>query len=158
LILISVPAWQWLYSEHDRQLQHHRRYSAKRLARLLEDAGLEPLRGGGLFHTPLLARSASTALAALGRLVDRHRAPDGGGAPEGLQWNHGAIVSALADSMLRLDTHLSRFMTDRAVWLPGLSEWALCQPDLRAGDDRHRDSSGRRGRGSPLAAPLSEGV
>lgn len=34
-LLITVPAYQWLWSEHDESLHHHRRYTASQLHRLL---------------------------------------------------------------------------------------------------------------------------
>lgn len=40
-LLVFVPALPWLYSEFDRQLEHHRRYSSRSLARLVVDAGYE---------------------------------------------------------------------------------------------------------------------
>ncbi|MCC7087296.1 MAG: class I SAM-dependent methyltransferase [Pirellulales bacterium] len=40
-LLVFVPALQWLYREFDRQLEHHRRYSTRSLARLVVDAGYE---------------------------------------------------------------------------------------------------------------------
>jgi SAM-dependent methyltransferase len=38
-LLVSVPAFQFLWSKHDEVLQHVRRYTARRLRRVLADAG-----------------------------------------------------------------------------------------------------------------------
>lgn len=38
-VIISVPALQWLWSDHDRMCSHFRRYSKKRLIKLLESCG-----------------------------------------------------------------------------------------------------------------------
>lgn len=38
-VLVSVPAFDFLWSAHDRRLQHVRRYTARRLRRALERAG-----------------------------------------------------------------------------------------------------------------------
>jgi cyclopropane fatty-acyl-phospholipid synthase-like methyltransferase len=43
MILITVPAWQFLFSTHDTRAQHYRRYSRKQLMDLLDDNGM----GGG---------------------------------------------------------------------------------------------------------------
>lgn len=43
LVVISVPAHPMLFSEWDRQLGHHRRYTASTLNNLVKSAGLEPL-------------------------------------------------------------------------------------------------------------------
>jgi SAM-dependent methyltransferase len=39
-VIISVPAHQWLFSEHDAALHHFRRYSKARLRNVLESGGL----------------------------------------------------------------------------------------------------------------------
>lgn len=38
-VFITVPAYQWLFSAHDKALHHHRRYSAKELKQKFEQAG-----------------------------------------------------------------------------------------------------------------------
>lgn len=38
-VLITVPAYQWLWSEHDESLHHHRRYTLSELHRKLNQAG-----------------------------------------------------------------------------------------------------------------------
>lgn len=38
--LITVPAFQWLWSDHDLFLEHHRRYSISQLMRVVRKAGL----------------------------------------------------------------------------------------------------------------------
>jgi len=43
-ILITVPAYQWLYGPHDEFLHHKRRYSAKKLREKLVITGLHPLK------------------------------------------------------------------------------------------------------------------
>jgi 2-polyprenyl-3-methyl-5-hydroxy-6-metoxy-1,4-benzoquinol methylase len=40
-LVISVPAFQFLFSDWDRQLGHHRRYTAGALKKLVEGAGLK---------------------------------------------------------------------------------------------------------------------
>lgn len=42
--LITVPAYHWLYSSHDRALSHRRRYGRARLERAVRGAGLVPRR------------------------------------------------------------------------------------------------------------------
>ncbi|SMQ69670.1 Methyltransferase domain-containing protein [Altererythrobacter xiamenensis] len=46
LILITVPAFQWLWSGHDEIHHHKRRYSRKELSASLRAAGLEPVDTG----------------------------------------------------------------------------------------------------------------
>lgn len=56
-LLLTVPAYQWLWSAHDISHHHQRRYTATRLRKVAEAAGLQVLRVG-YFNTllfPLIA-------------------------------------------------------------------------------------------------------
>ncbi len=70
VLLITVPACPFLWSEHDEALNHVRRYRASRLRRLLDEAGLEILRLSPLIATLLLP-------IALLRLLQRLRGKKG---------------------------------------------------------------------------------
>jgi SAM-dependent methyltransferase len=43
-LLITVPAYQWLFGKHDETLHHHRRYILSDLSRSLVQAGYKPVR------------------------------------------------------------------------------------------------------------------
>jgi SAM-dependent methyltransferase len=43
-LLITVPAYQWLWSGHDEINQHFRRYTRRTLLRVAQEAGWEPVR------------------------------------------------------------------------------------------------------------------
>jgi SAM-dependent methyltransferase len=43
-LLVSVPAYQWAWSDHDVQAGHHRRYTRPQLVRLVEGSGMQVLR------------------------------------------------------------------------------------------------------------------
>jgi len=43
-MLLSVPAYQWAWSDHDERAGHHRRYTRRRLVSLVEDAGMSVTR------------------------------------------------------------------------------------------------------------------
>jgi SAM-dependent methyltransferase len=44
LVLLTVPAYQWLWSDHDVWAAHRRRYSQRTLVAAVERAGLRPRR------------------------------------------------------------------------------------------------------------------
>lgn len=46
VLVITVPAYQWLYSSHDAQHHHYRRYTAHQLRTVAKAAGLQPARVG----------------------------------------------------------------------------------------------------------------
>jgi len=43
-LLVTVPAYQWLWSSHDEINHHHRRYTRRSLQRVAEQAGWEQVR------------------------------------------------------------------------------------------------------------------
>ena len=126
-VLVSVPAWDQLYTRHDAILGHYRRYSPAYLRGLLADGGLALVAGGGLFHT-LLPLRALRRLAA-GRFRDADSCRRGQPAIEadtGLaRWRAGARLTALVEAVLRVDGGLSAWSSRASLWLPGLSLWAL---------------------------------
>jgi SAM-dependent methyltransferase len=71
-LLITVPAHQFLWSEHDEALHHKRRYSRRGLRRLISATGFETVRFSSAI-TFLLAPIAVFRLAQ--RLFKRNRAP-----------------------------------------------------------------------------------
>jgi len=48
-LLVSVPAYQWAWSEFDVQNRHHRRYTRRRLVASVEASGLDVVRATYLF-------------------------------------------------------------------------------------------------------------
>lgn len=121
-VLVSVPAYQILFSEHDRMLKHFRRYSPRQCRELLADAGLEVRAEGGLFHSLLALRAVQVSKE---RLVGLSSTPEGIGA-----WNGGPRITRLTTSVLEAETRLSLRLGSRSRVLPGLSYWAFCRrPD-----------------------------
>jgi hypothetical protein len=119
-VLVSVPAYQSLFSEHDRALKHFRRYSPPQLRSVLEAAELSVEARGGLFHALLPVRGAQV-------LQERHRGP----APEqtGIgAWQGDPRVSRLVTAVLDMEARLSLALGTRHMPpLPGLSTWAFCR-------------------------------
>lgn len=96
-LLITVPAYQWLWSAHDTHLHHKRRYTASQLRKVLRDSGLAVDRTT-YFNTLLLP------LAVLGRLYDRfasHSKPSGTTTP-------AAPVNAVLQAIFASERHLLR--------------------------------------------------
>jgi SAM-dependent methyltransferase len=116
--LVSVPAWQALFSQHDVALSHHRRYSPAQMRSLIWQAGLVVEAEGGLFHGLLLPRTVQVALERLG-----HRSPSTGIG----SWDGGPGLTRSVSAALRADTWVSRRLSDSRFVLPGLSYWALCR-------------------------------
>lgn len=73
--LMSVPAYQWAWTNFDVQNEHHRRYTRKRVVTAVEDTGFEVLRATYMFAGTLPFFAAD-------RLVTRVRERGGRAAPE----------------------------------------------------------------------------
>lgn len=116
-VLLSVPAWQALYSRHDEALRHVRRYAPAQARAVIADAGLEVLAGGGLFHSLLLPR-------ALQKLGERRDGP-----PPRLAgaWGAPGWVTAVVRAALSVDSGASALFARLGLDVPGLSWWALCR-------------------------------
>jgi SAM-dependent methyltransferase len=139
-VLVSVPAWQALYTRHDLFLGHYRRYRPAELDRLLAQVGLQRVRDGGLFHGLLLPR-ALQKVSELARGVRSSRGigglssdkTDGSAEIEGEMgiggWDHGAAITAAVTAALAADNVLSSLASGAGVRLPGLSTWALCRKE-----------------------------
>ena len=122
IVLVSVPAWNGLFTAHDTQLKHFRRYSPESAADLIRRCGLSIEEQGGLFHSLLAPRGVSKA-------VEVARAALGLPAvmPNTAAWNGGALVTKLVSSALAVDNRASHLAARHGVQVPGLSWWARCK-------------------------------
>jgi SAM-dependent methyltransferase len=75
-ILVTVPAYQWMWSAHDVTHHHKRRYSKKGLRKVAEAAGLK-VRKLGYFNSLLFPLAAAVRLAgkAAGKTESDDKAP-----------------------------------------------------------------------------------
>lgn len=117
-LLVTVPAFQWLFSGHDRFLKHYRRYSLHQLRTLVQRAGLATRADGYLFISLLAARTLS---------IIRQRWRGRGVETSSLgSWSHGALISKPVELVLRTDNTLLLLLHRWGVTLPGLTAWTLC--------------------------------
>jgi len=119
-LVVTVPAFPFLYSRHDAFLDHHRRYGRKELVRLVRDANLFCVRSGYLFLSLLPIRLAE---------VLRERIT--GGEREGNRgvggWTSGKSLTLAATAIMRCENRLSLLLNSLGVRIPGLTVWAVCQ-------------------------------
>jgi SAM-dependent methyltransferase len=123
-MLVSVPAWQRLFSRHDVALEHFRRYHPHQLTDVLTRTRLQLVASGGLFHSLLSARAAAVAVE---RLVDGAGRSPAVAPQHELEWRGGDASRRLVEACMRADTRLSAWTSRRNLQLPGLSCWALCR-------------------------------
>jgi SAM-dependent methyltransferase len=119
-VLITVPAFQSLFTEHDRRLKHFRRYSRREILELAGSAGLTEAGSGYLFSTLLVPR-------ALRALQERIRAPRSTAAGTDLDsWNAPPLVTRALCAGLCLDNRVCLSAQRAGLTLPGLTAWVLC--------------------------------
>lgn len=112
-LLLTVPAYDWMWSPHDERLHHYRRYTSARLSRLLAESGWSASYLS-YFNTLLFGPAAAV------RLFDRLR---GRGDVTGAE-TPGPVMNALLRS-----TFASEAALLSAVRLPfGLSLMCVAQP------------------------------
>ena len=99
--LITVPAFKFLWSQHDEFLEHKRRYTVAQLEKVVQDAGLQ-VRRAGYFFGFVLPLAASIRL--LERVLPRRRQE-----PQSQLRSHGALTNACLRTICRLELGLVRF-------------------------------------------------
>ncbi len=120
-LLITVPSFQALFSNHDRALRHYRRYSLPQLRRTIDAAGGELVADGYLFGSLLPVR-------VLEKAKERLFPPPGDAADFGVGgWNASPLVTQALRTVFRADNGLMLALSSGRLKPPGLSAWALCK-------------------------------
>jgi SAM-dependent methyltransferase len=118
VVVVSVPAYQRLFSSHDDALAHHRRYSPRHLRDLLAPR-FEVIARGGLFASLLPLRAASVARERIAGPPESHGIGD---------WAAGDGVTRAVRAVLAADAGAGLWLAHRGLATPGLSTWAVCRP------------------------------
>lgn len=119
-ILITVPAYQRLFCSHDRFLGHYRRYSRSQLRSVCRAAGLREVVDGRLFASLVPLR----VLQVMREWVTTPAAPT----TDLATWRGGDAVAAAIARVLVGEGRLALALAERGIALPGLSNFAVCQP------------------------------
>ena len=118
---ITVPACQFLFSDHDVFLNHRRRYYKKKLIRLLKKHGFR-IRESFYFYTGLLlVRFLQLFMLKLKFPVHLRKAV--------ARWKYSEknIVTVLIKNLLDLDFCISRVLGRMNLDFPGLNLCVICQ-------------------------------
>jgi SAM-dependent methyltransferase len=111
-VLITVPAHQWMWSAHDVVNHHKRRYSAKSLRRLIDDAGLR-VELLSPFNSLLFPLAAGARLA--GRVLGKDSSDD-------------ALPPKPVNALFETIFGLERYAIGRVPFPPGVSLVAIASP------------------------------
>lgn len=118
LLLVTVPAYQALFSDHDIRLGHHRRYSRRSLTAAVDGTGWRCDALGGFFASLLPVRT----LAVLAERLRQTRGAAASERPPNLgTWDRGPLVTAAITRALSADAGVGRRAAAFRRGLPGLS-------------------------------------
>jgi SAM-dependent methyltransferase len=112
-VLITVPAFQFLWSGHDDFLEHKRRYTLKQIERVARQAGLQVKQGADYFGLVF-------PIAAALRLA--HKISPRRGAPQSQLAKHHSFTNGVLKSLCRLELPLMRINR-----IAGLTAFCLAQ-------------------------------
>jgi 2-polyprenyl-3-methyl-5-hydroxy-6-metoxy-1,4-benzoquinol methylase len=119
-LLITAPAFQKLYNNHDRWLGHYRRYTRSGLTAKIEQAGLKPVFSAYVFSSLVIFRLVSKVAERLHWTDQRPHQGIG-------HWDYGKTAGRLVSKMLYAnacgDLWLEKFKLPHF----GLSVVILCQ-------------------------------
>lgn len=120
VFIVTAPAFDFLFSKHDRFLGHFRRYSRRSLERRLAECGLRAIKGGSFFFSLFIIRSALVLIEKnVSRTDDRESKGIGG-------WKGVGLFDDLMVLCLRFDFLITRLLQKCGISLPGLSVYAQC--------------------------------
>ena len=111
-IFITVPAFQSLYSLHDKELKHFRRYNHAELKSLVEKCGLKEISWSYFYFSLIFAR-----------LLTKNKTEN----LSGWQKSAESLATKLFVRVLNADFAFCRLLSKIALHLPGLSLLAVCK-------------------------------
>jgi len=120
IIMITVPAFNYLYCSHDKWLGHYRRYSLASLKQHIEAAELSYIEGGYFFTSLLFPRYIQKIIEKFKKPKDIHNQGIG-------NYKGGKIISFFYEKFLLFDFYFFRIFRMIGVKIPGLSAYVICR-------------------------------
>jgi len=120
LFIITVPAYQRLYSRHDEQLGHFKRYNRKELIQLLKEQSIFVTRSGYCFTSLLIPRLFQI-------LFEKIAKKDIDANNKIYKWNGGKALTFLLKSIFWIEFKISWYLSRIGIYIPGLTCYCICQ-------------------------------
>jgi hypothetical protein len=118
IVVVTVPAYQFLFCSHDEWLEHYRRYSVKMLQQCLHQAKFTSIKSGYFFSTLLLPRILQKTKERFIKSNTKNVTGIG-------DWSGGGFLSTLIKNILLFDYKFSKILRCAGVKLPGLSCYGI---------------------------------
>jgi len=123
IVVITTPAFNTLYCNHDKWLGHYRRYSHALLKKHIEAADFSYI-GGGYFFTSLLFPRC------IQKLIEKFK-KDINIKNQGIgNYKGGTVRSILYEKILLLDFYFFKIFRVFGIRVPGLSTYVICKKQL----------------------------
>ncbi len=120
LVVITVPAYQTLFSQHDRFLGHYRRYTNSSIENVVKKAGFISLNKGYFFTSLLIPRTIEKLTE---KIYDK-KSFNGTGLTH---WNKNQLITQTLKRLLLLDYKIGKLLKNLGINLPGLSNYIICK-------------------------------
>lgn len=119
--IITVPAYQKLFSQHDINLGHFRRYNLKTMGDLLQTNRLKVIKNGCFFNSLLLVRLLQLCI----ERIKGKKKPSW----EGIHtWKGGKLLTLIITNLFWLEFKITWYLARTGIKIPGLTCYSICQP------------------------------
>jgi 2-polyprenyl-3-methyl-5-hydroxy-6-metoxy-1,4-benzoquinol methylase len=115
-VFLTVPAWQFLFSAHDEELGHFKRYNSKDVKQMVERAGYHVENTGYFFQTLFVVRSIQ-------KLLNR-----GYKQSTLYNWKGSHFITSVVKNLFWMEFKFSWYLSQVGIHLPGLTCYCICQP------------------------------
>lgn len=121
-ILITVPAYQFMFCSHDHFLGHYRRYTNKNLEETIRKTGFKKTEIGYFFTSLIPPRIIQV-------FKEKLMKPDLSNKTTGLvEWNKGKFITQSMKNVLLFDFKITNTIKKLfGINLPGLSNYIVCK-------------------------------
>lgn len=119
--IITVPAYQFLFSEHDRRLGHVKRYTLKGITNLLEQNQFEIIHKGYIFNTLVPVRLLQVVWE---RLFNSNKIYN-----KGIHnWKGTPFWTKIIKNYFWIEFKICWYLARLGIYLPGLTCYCICRP------------------------------
>lgn len=119
--IITVPAYQKLFSQHDVNLEHFKRYDRRQLLGLIQPLSFKSVKDGYCFISLVIMRFFHI-------LIKKRKNKEQNAENSIYNWRGGKIVTNFLRIVLWIEFKISWYLSRIGIKLPGLTFYCICQP------------------------------
>ena len=117
--IITVPAFQFLYTEHDRCLGHHKRYDLSSIEELIKSCGFTIFDKGYFFHSILIIRILEKLAEVFFKYDNSNKVSE--------KFKNKFLRALFARFMIFENYIFNKIKNLTGIKIPGLSSYVVCQ-------------------------------